>query len=305
MRTALTAIGLAGLLLGLTVPGAAHQGDRVYPFFELTDADLAMIDLQDGSVDDWLEVLGEPTLTALDFIPVTEERVSNHPSDLDFRIWLAWHDATNRIYVAMERADDDFVNEFDRAGVLAWLGFWDGGIIFMVDGDHSGGLYMGDDLDTDMLRWYGQAQSYHVLGEVYDAGGHVDLGYRTPGLYSWEEFFLLPPYAEGGGGAFGENPTLSVTEFYVTPFDRLVWNSQEESLVSELGPGQVIGLMLSVAEIDGECCADQGYLHLGGEVGYSADGFVDGVLMGAVGGPDDESAVENITWARIKAQFVE
>ena len=45
----------------------AQFQDRLYPFVELTDEMRDRIDLKDGSVDDWLEVIGEPTLTPLDF----------------------------------------------------------------------------------------------------------------------------------------------------------------------------------------------------------------------------------------------
>ena len=45
----------------------AQFQDRVYPIPELTDEMRGRIDLNDGSVEDWLEVLGEPTLTPLDF----------------------------------------------------------------------------------------------------------------------------------------------------------------------------------------------------------------------------------------------
>ncbi len=44
------------------------------------------IDLTDGSVADWYEVLGEPALTASDFYWLNYHY---DPSELDFRIWLA------------------------------------------------------------------------------------------------------------------------------------------------------------------------------------------------------------------------
>ena len=47
--------------------GHAHIGDVIYPFYELLDEDLDRINLTDGSVEDWLEVVGEPSLTASDF----------------------------------------------------------------------------------------------------------------------------------------------------------------------------------------------------------------------------------------------
>ena len=45
------------------ISSEARWPDRLYPFRELTDEMVAQIDLKDGSIEDWLEVLGEPTLT--------------------------------------------------------------------------------------------------------------------------------------------------------------------------------------------------------------------------------------------------
>ena len=45
--------------------------------------------------------------------------------------------------------------------------------------------------------------------------------------------FNVPPYTDGGGGSVGEQPTVSVVEYYVTPFDRFVWNDQDESEISD------------------------------------------------------------------------
>ena len=45
----------------------AHVGDRVYQIPELTDDMLALIDLKDGSVDDWAQIFEDPALTPLDF----------------------------------------------------------------------------------------------------------------------------------------------------------------------------------------------------------------------------------------------
>lgn len=53
----------------------AQFQDRLYPIPELTDEMRDRIDLKDGSVDDWLEVLGEPTLTPLDLFTLPFGRV--------------------------------------------------------------------------------------------------------------------------------------------------------------------------------------------------------------------------------------
>ena len=55
------------LIMGIAMSVDAHVGDRVYPISELTDEMLAEIQLHDGSVEEWYELIGEPTLTLLDF----------------------------------------------------------------------------------------------------------------------------------------------------------------------------------------------------------------------------------------------
>ena len=165
MRPLLMAIGVAGLLLGLISSSLAQY--RVYPIVELTDADVAQIDVEDGSIEDWEKVVGEPTLTTLDFLTyswhagarpsswVLEEGLHD-PVSLDFRLWLAWHRPTSHIYFALQRADDIFLNEFDRGNEKVRLSFMrshDSSIEILVDGDHSGGVYQPTDLiPEDLLR---------------------------------------------------------------------------------------------------------------------------------------------------------
>ena len=47
------------LILALAASAETHSGDRVYPIYELTDEMLAKIDLRDGSVEEWADLLGE------------------------------------------------------------------------------------------------------------------------------------------------------------------------------------------------------------------------------------------------------
>ena len=64
----------------------AHVGDRVYPIAYRSDEMLERIDLQDGSVDEWYELVGEPAITLLDFTKDYEDGSPLDPADLDFRI---------------------------------------------------------------------------------------------------------------------------------------------------------------------------------------------------------------------------
>ena len=67
MKTGKRSLPIIGLVMGLLHGAEAQESERLYPFVELTDADLAQIDVTDGSIDEWKDLLGEPTLTALDF----------------------------------------------------------------------------------------------------------------------------------------------------------------------------------------------------------------------------------------------
>ena len=49
MRKSLTALIAIGLVCGLTTGASAHIGDKVVLLFEASDADIADIDLQDGT----------------------------------------------------------------------------------------------------------------------------------------------------------------------------------------------------------------------------------------------------------------
>lgn len=95
------------VVMPLSAPPLVHARQTVL-IHELSTVDLARRDLHNGSIADWLDVLGEPTLTSGDF------RYLSHapdPGDFDFRIWLAWHASPPRIYCAMERVDDVFIND--------------------------------------------------------------------------------------------------------------------------------------------------------------------------------------------------
>ena len=306
-----------GLVVGLLGGAEAQESERLYPFVELTDADLAQIDVTDGSIDEWVDLLGEPTLIPLDF-QIHPDDPPYDPVDMDYRVWLAWHGATQRLYVAVERADDIYINNYEDDGTIRsciWMARHDSYVMFGVDGDASGGQYdhfsegsinTGPGFDEELrLRIYQHAQDYYVLGDIVGGGPHVCLPAQS--AYNDEDWFQRPPYAEGGGASFGEQPTLSVTEFYVTPFDRLIWNSPEESVVSALSPGTLIGFYLGIADYDEEGARAEGWHFIRGR-DYSsgssnADSFARGLLVGP-GGELPDSAVESMTWGRIKATFV-
>lgn len=303
---------MVGLLVGLAGTAWAHVGERVVPIYELSDEDLAQIDLRDGSIEDWESVLGDPSMTTPDFgiSFLIGDGVTYDPSDLDFRIWLGWNQSTGRIYVATETADNVYVNQY-RGRKVDGTPNGNDSMVFTVDGDHSGGQFEFFRSDFETLEEFYrvfqvQAQAYNLVAQAPD-NSHVT--HRL--LHA--EWTILPPYADGGGRVFSEAPAISVTEFFITPYDRLVWNNPEESVVSRLFPGKVIGLKMDVADIDrfrqnldSFSSADVHAIYslpLISEPPFNADLFVDGVLVGLDGKIPVISAVESDSWGRIKASF--
>ena len=237
------------------VPLAAHDNDRMFPISYLSDETLAALDQDDASVEDWVETVGEPTLTLLDFdLRSSYTQVTSYdPSNLDFRIWLEWS-RDGKIHVAGQFAGDVYYNEYDAGPSNVFAG--NDYLNLTVDGDHTGGIYVpyffippgfsGEEVE-DPLEPNMQAQSYQAISHA-DGDPLVDLFAAT--LFVDERWMVEPPFARGGGGVFGENPAYWSVKFYVTCFDRLNHLSPGDSDVSQLTEGKIIGLDIWVFDIE-------------------------------------------------------
>ena len=152
------------IVLILTGLAEAHSGNRLYPFYELTDEMLGKIDLHDGLIDEWYEI-GEPSMTLLDFRTVLDLH-SPDPSNFDFRIWLAWHDETNRIYVSVIVIDDEYKDTPDW-DIPILLYNENDSIFFVLDADHSGGEghWNGTPVE-DYPEIFGRTQWYGAVSQT-------------------------------------------------------------------------------------------------------------------------------------------
>ena len=293
-----------GLLLWLPASAGAHVGERLYPVSYLSDEMLAEVQLQDGRIDEWYELLGEPAMASLDFRKIGEEEPPD-PASLDFRIWLGWHDDPARFYVAFVAADDVYKNTHDYGVELeSWMSNNDS-IQLSIDGDHSGGEGCRSSCkeEEDFAQARGQTQSYDAIARTAD-GPTLD-DYET--RYFTREFAwtVMPPYGEAGGSVAGEAPVISVIELYVTPFD---WwgngyDSAEDNVVSELTAGKVIGFQIVVWDMD----PPQRHHEIRSlrPVGVGIEevlsgGLLDGILLPI---EPEGTAVEGSTWGRIKASL--
>ena len=288
---------MAFLLLAL--PAGAHMGQRLYPIDYLSDEVLEQIHV-DGRIDEWPDLLGEPTVTLVDFRNDFEELAD--PASLDFRIWLAWHDDPVRFYLAFVGSDDDYNNTYDPDRPARSLMNFSDSIALSIDGDHSGGAGCWDRgrncTDEDVAATYGGIQHYSGIARAI-SGPLIDTGPIYGG-----EWTVLPPYGHAAGSVESEAPVISVIEMYVTPFDR--WNgwdsSPDEVAVSNLTAGKVVGIGVMVRDPDPS--GGDGARVLLEDLNVSdllllhADGLADGILL-----PVDNSAVMGSTWGRIKASL--
>ena len=305
-----------GLLVGsalsacLPAQAGAHGGSRVFPIPELADEMLAGIELHDGSVEEWYDLMGEPTMSLDDFRRDFDPRLPD-PSDLDFRIWLAWHDEPDRLYVAFAASDDVHIIPQQVRATNAEL-------VLAIDADHSGGGLNLESWETQ--GYWGESQQYGAIART--ASGRTALyAYFTSGMSrsynkgaKEDSWMFFPPYGEAGGGVAGENPIIRVIELYVTPYDS--WqgsdSAPEDVVFSDLTAGKVIGFAVLVDERDDEYSR----FYLGPEAipsedleidilhRYRAELYLDGLLLPAnAAGPVEDSAVESVSWGRIKASL--
>ena len=87
------------LALGLAGTAHAHIGEKVFLIFEIPDADLGDLDLFDGDISDWEDVVGDASLTPEDFFadPTVGDGAQYDPADMDYRVWLGWNNTNNRL----------------------------------------------------------------------------------------------------------------------------------------------------------------------------------------------------------------
>ena len=174
----------------------AQFPERVYPIMERTDEMRTRIDVRDGSVDDWREVLGEPTLTPVDLVS-RAMGIGVRPIfvGLSHLAGLArWRQPPFRSYRIDRRynqraclrpkwrASDDL----SHADLSVWL---------FVDGDRSGGSYQQDEargLEYPMQQARGIK---HVQEPIPTAATINNL--VVGGVSLLTDWVHRPPFADG------------------------------------------------------------------------------------------------------------
>ncbi|NKB66047.1 MAG: hypothetical protein GKR89_03195 [Candidatus Latescibacteria bacterium] len=292
--------------LAFALPLWAHTGEWVYPIYELPTSQLP--DLHDGTLDDWDSRLPEAAFDVRDFTSRPAGLGFVDSADMALRGYLAWHNASQRIYLGIELVDDVYLNDYPGSQPEL-IPLYDH-LVISLDGDHSGGRFFLDPFErireNDRLLFdFSQAQQYRVLARSPD--GLLARSLSAAGV--WTDH---PPYTDAGGWTFGSAPSQALVELYLTPWNILDWQNEADSQRSRLAPGDIIGFDIQFLDYDSEAGRLQGHFGLGvlpinrSLTPVGADLFVDGLLVPCQVedcSMTEESAVAPNTWAHIKASF--
>ena len=102
-----------------------------------------------------------------------------------------------------------------------------------------------------------------------------------------------------------EQPVICAVEFFVTAFDRFVWDNPEESVVSDLYPGKSIGFDIVLVDVEPSIYNEPKSEHAltpFTQQRWDSSTWSEGLLVGAGSGIND-TAVRDMTWGRIKASL--
>lgn len=236
-----TAWACLGAALSVCSGAQAHVGDRVILIYEVPTSDIPVLD--DFSLFEWDHIVPESSLESRDFSSL--QVGSPNSADLAVRIHLAWNMGTQRLYMAMERTDDIYINQYAGGDPPNFFGA--DHLEFFVDGDHSGGQYAcgpPDGTEAQVRLYVGaQAQRYAVIAESPDA---VVFGFESFAS-GWAS---LPPWADVRTWQIGVEPTQTRFELYTTLWDNLNWNGPDASIRTRLEPDHIIGLQIGIIDHD-------------------------------------------------------
>jgi len=286
-----------GLVLTTFTPSSAHApSDKNFAAVQVPIGVSGVTNLSlDGNLSEWDNVPSVFWVTHDDLTElITGTQGDPDAGNLAERIIVGWSPDTNLLYILEERFDD------------LWYGTEEGTndkMELVIDADHSGGPFYGGDLDE--REYSGHAQDYHQSLQQPDAP-----------LWLWGNGVWAATEPHSGirwniDGESGGAATLS-QESWFTPFDFLPGDStgpdDADVDIRTLTEGESIGLGIVIQDDDnGPGDSYNGYwVHTGDvNVYYNADALVDHVLLGwnADNWISDATAVEDDSWARIKAGF--
>ena len=297
VKRIIVAVAVLGLVLCTTTPSSAHvPSDKNFAAVQVPIGVDGVMNLNvDGNLAEWDNVPSVFWVTHDDLTEmITGTQGDPDAGNLAERIIVGWSPETNFLYIMEERFDDLWYGTENDCNDKLEL---------VIDADHSGGPFYGGELEE---RDYGApAQDWQQTLNTPDSplwlwGGGVWASAEPYTGIAWSVD------GESGGAA-----TLT-QESWFTTFDYLPGDStgpdSPDVDVHTLAAGEAIGLGIVIQDDDnGPGDSYNGYwVHTGDvNVYFNADSLVDHVLLAydADNWVADATAVEDDSWARIKAGF--
>jgi PKD repeat protein len=238
-RTILSAVAL--LFFSFVRP------DKEFRIFQFPQHQIPRID---GDFSDW-SVVPETYTIGLNELKNTRFGEGKNPDskDFDLKVKVGWVKGLNRLYFYIDAYDDfwDFKDPVLRQDIFE----------LVVDGDHSGGLFI-DEKNWDFKNRTKEqpfftgngtkAQNYHIFTPALNKDWAMAWG-----NFPWIKEFTYANAAYHYNFKQGESGRLQM-EFYITPYDFASFDGPEHSIESQLKENELIGLSWSMLDFDGKSC---------------------------------------------------
>jgi len=218
--------------------------DREFMVFQFPSDQIPRID---GDFSDW-DMVPDTYQVGIDELENTVfgEGLEQDPEDYDLKVKAGWIKGMNRLYFYLEAYDDYW--DFDDPALAQDI------FELVVDGDISGGPFINSvNKNIEKVPKYdlyfkghgGHAQNYHIFTPVKDKDWAMIWGNAY-----WIKDFPHAHVAYDHSIKHGEDGILKM-EFWITPFDFASHDGFENSIVSQLKEGELIGMSWSVLDFDG------------------------------------------------------
>jgi hypothetical protein len=266
----------------------------------------------DGDLSEW-DLVPEDYHIGMDDQHLDSEGNADYDfADLNMDIIIGYSADTDMLYFMMERFDD----HYDRDGQGGGAGGDDSWEVH-IDGDHTGDLMrvgsavIEDENERALAQGRG-AQAYHTrFPPLGDTGGD-----------SWTWFWMSsgtwhtdPQYGDFGfqlDGSLNSGEATAFIEFSKVAWDDFLFTGPGESTLHDFVPEEIIGLGWQVVDHDGngpDATVDKNWYFSGANDAWrtaaSASDFFLAPIDPRVDFSNLPTAVESVSWGRIKAGYID
>ena len=288
--------------VALAIVGSAWAGDPTYTY-EIPHIPDELVPNVDGNLSDacWANYPMEYAIVHPGGdIPMTNGRGigADVPDASDYSLTLkwGWNNTTNKLYIAIDEFDD--VYYVDTPAEWWTDDVWQ----IHMDAKLWNGWYQYTD-DPPESEWGAHAQQWEFTQGEHWWGTETNInlenpkGNQVPTQEPWAKVAFPPPPQNGD-----QNVNL-IYELYITTWEYIDATNNDNSIPWDMEPGNVMGMLLSRYEDDEGGATLNVEWQTGGAYQTSNSSTFNEIILLGPEDADWPTAVESVTWARIKSQF--